>query len=78
MRVFVSQLGCYGHGGDTSTGSDVGRIASDTVYHFMKEQIQFKQSKFKQSNNSIQTIQIQKENGRIKTSLGCKNLSKSK
>lgn len=38
MRGFASQAGCYGHGGNTSTGSNVGIIASDTVFHFMKEQ----------------------------------------
>lgn len=39
MRGFASQSGCSGHGGDISTGSDVQRIASDTVFHFMEEQV---------------------------------------
>lgn len=39
MRGFASQSGCYGHGGDTITGSNMERIASDTVLHFMTEQI---------------------------------------
>lgn len=39
MRGFASQSGCSGHGGDTNTGSDVQRIASATVFHFIKEQM---------------------------------------
>lgn len=39
MRGSASQSGCSGHGGDTSKGSDVQRIASDAMFHFLEEQI---------------------------------------